>query len=253
MPLVEGLVKRSEEKTPSAAQVQAYVTTTVFKSSGKFRWALTGSPGHRKGRKLDSDLAESIQALKDSFERRGVPARFGTAETVRLSELKELLSLPRRYREFLAAADPLDVETRTPSERVRLIPADKLVDEQMGFSLNDSGRRITQQGQSGWMPSWVIIGHSSLLGDPYFLDVSAADAEGDCPVYTAMSGTDSWKPRLCASSFAMFVRILAVGMVVAQGFAEDSFDMDDEEVFREALGPKIREHDPAALKAGHWT
>jgi hypothetical protein len=24
-------------------------------------------------------------------------------------------------------------------------------------------------------------------------------------------------------------------------------------VFREALGPKIREHDPAALKAGHWT
>jgi hypothetical protein len=68
-----------------------------------------------------------------------------------------------------------------------------------------------------------------------------------------MSGTDSWKPRLCASSFAMFIRILAVGMAVAEGFAEDNFDMDDEEVFREALGPKIREHDPAALKAGHWT
>jgi len=202
---------------------------------------------------LDSDLAESIQALKDSFARRGVPARFGAADSARLSALKELLSLPRRYREFLGAADPLDVETRTPSERVRLIHAERLADEQVGFALNDSRRRITQQSSGGWKPSWVIIGHSALLGDPYFLDVSAADAEGDCPVYTAMSGTDNWKPRLCASSFAMFVRILAVGMVVAEGFAEDSFDMDDEEVFREALGPKIREHDPAALKAGHWT
>ena len=202
---------------------------------------------------MDSDLAESIQALKDSFARRGVPVRFGSADGSRLAELKELLSLPRRYREFLGAADPLDVETRTPSERVRLIHAERLADEQVGFALNDSRSRITQQSAGGWKPSWVIIGHSALLGDPYFLDVSAADAEGDCPVYTAMSGTDNWKPRLCASSFAMFVRILAVGMVVAEGFAEDSFDMDDEEVFREALGPKIREHDPAALKAGHWT
>ncbi len=202
---------------------------------------------------MDSDLAESISALKESFERRGVPASFGTADAARLTELKELLSLPRRYREFLAAADPIDVETRTPSERVRLIPSDKLVGEQKGFALDESGRRITQRTAGGWMPSWIIIGHSALLGDPYFLDVSAADAEGDCPVYTAMSGTDTWKPRLCASSFAMFLRILAVGMQVAEGFAEDNFDMDDEEVFREALGPKIREHDPAALKAGHWT
>jgi len=202
---------------------------------------------------LDSDLAESISALKQSFERRGVPATFGTADDTVIAKLKEQLSLPRRYREFLAAANPADVETRTPSERVRLIPAEELPEEQKGFALDDAGDLISGQSASGWKPSWVIIAHSALLGDPYFLDVSAADAEGDCPVYTAMSGTDTWKARLCASSFAMFLRILAVGMVVAEGFAEDSFDMDDEEVFREALGPKIREHDPAALKAGHWT
>jgi hypothetical protein len=29
--------------------------------------------------------------------------------------------------------------------------------------------------------------------------------------------------------------------------------MDDEQVFREALGPRIRQYDPAAAKAGHWT
>jgi hypothetical protein len=98
-----------------------------------------------------------------------------------------------------------------------------------------------------------VIAHSSLLGDPYFLDTGDPDAEGDCPVYTSMSGTDTWQSRLCASSFALFLRILAIGMDVARGFDTAAYDADDEQVFREALGPRIREFDPAALKAGHWT
>jgi hypothetical protein len=79
------------------------------------------------------------------------------------------------------------------------------------------------------------------------------DPEGDCPVYTAMSGTEIWKARFCASGFATFLRILAIGMEVAREFPDNSTDVDDEQVFREALGPRIREHDPAAAKAGHWT
>jgi hypothetical protein len=202
---------------------------------------------------VDSDLAESISALKQSFERRAVPARFGKGDTALIGELKTRLKLPRRYREFLLEADPLDVETRTPSERVRLIPSAKLIDEQVGFALTDSGELISSPSPNGWRSSWVIVAHSSLLGDPYFLDTSSLDAEGDCPVYTAMSATEVWKPRLCASSFALFIRILAIGMEVAEGFADDDIDMDDEQVFRDTLGPKIREYDPAALKAGHWT
>jgi hypothetical protein len=42
-------------------------------------------------------------------------------------------------------------------------------------------------------------------------------------------------------------------MEVADGFADDNLDMDDEQVFRDTLGPQIRQYDPAALKAGHWT
>lgn len=190
---------------------------------------------------MDSDLAESIAALKKAFELRRVPARFGTAEPALVESLRTQFRIPRRYREFLLACDPLDVETRTPAERVRLLPASGLAAEQKEPSPN------------GWRASWVVIGHSTLLGDPYFLDTSSPDAEGDCPVYTAMTGTEQWKPRLCASSFAMFLRILAVGMEVAKGFPEENVDMDDEQVFRESLGPRIREYDPAALKAGHWT
>jgi hypothetical protein len=91
------------------------------------------------------------------------------------------------------------------------------------------------------------------LGDPYFLDVSKLDAEGDCPVYTAMSGAGKWEPRLCGSSFAQFLRILAVGMEVAQGFGDAMMDDDDEAVFRESHGGKIKPIDAAALRAGHWT
>jgi hypothetical protein len=201
---------------------------------------------------LDSDLAESVSALKECFERRQIPAQFGQAPQQLIEQLKAKLRLTRRYRAFLAKCDPEDCETRTPSEKVRLLSAAELLEEQEGYAL-EKGELIERPRPSGWRPSWIIIGHSSSLGDPYFLDVSEADAEGDCPVYTAMSGTDTWQARLCASSFAMFLRVLSVTMKVAEGFNEDRLDYEDEFVFREALGPKIREYDPAALKAGHWT
>ncbi len=202
---------------------------------------------------MDSDLAEAVSALRESFQRRGLQLEFGKTDPTVVGELKNKLRLPRRYRDFLTESNPVEVETRTPAERVRLIPAAELEEEQVGFALDDARGLIETPSASGWRPSWVIVGHSSLLGDPYFLDVASPDAEGDCSVYTAMSGTESWKPRLCASSFALFIRILALGMEVAEGFADDDLDMDDEQVFRDTLGPRIRQYDPAALKAGHWT
>jgi hypothetical protein len=190
---------------------------------------------------VDSDLYEALGALKQSLNHRGKAPKFGRCDPELVKELKASLKLPRRYRDFLLEADPLNVETRTPSECVRLIGSAQLLAEQQGFAPN------------GWRPGWVVVAHSTLLGDPYFLDTALPDAEGDCPVYTAMSGTDQWKPRLCASSFALFIRILALGMEVAEGFADENLDFEDETLFREALGPKLRQHDPAALKAGHWT
>jgi hypothetical protein len=202
---------------------------------------------------VDSDLAEAVSALRDSFVSRGIGASFGRADAQVVATLKTRFKLPRRYRDFLLEADPVNVETRTPSERVRLIPSSRLIEEQKGYALLDSGEPIAKPSANGWRPTWVVVGHSTLLGDPYFLDTALPDAEGDCPVYTAMSGTELWKPRLCASSFALFVRILAIGMELAEGFADDNIDVDDESVFRETFGPRIRQYDPAALKAGHWT
>lgn len=201
---------------------------------------------------MDSDLAESVSALKAIFQRRKLPLQLGAADATLVEDLRKKLRIPSRYRAFLLEVNPLRVEAVSPVERVRLLPADELINEQKGFALTEEGLPRTEASET-WRKSWVIIGRSTLLGDPYFLDVAKLDAEGDCPVYTAMSGAGRWEPRLCASSFAQFLRILATSMEVAQGFGEAILDDDDEASFRESLGHKIKSIDAAALRAGHWT
>jgi hypothetical protein len=196
---------------------------------------------------VDSDLAESVAALKDIFARRKIAASFGKAQPDVVEQLRKTLRIPARYRAFLLAADPIDVETVTPIERIRLFSSDKLPAEQLNVK-GDGSVEVP-----GWRKTFIIIARSALLGDPYFLDISKLDAEGDCPVYTAMLGTDSLKPELCASSFQQFLRILATSMEVASGFGEAVLDDDDEATFRETLAPKIKTIDSAALRAGHWT
>ncbi|MFO0759099.1 MAG: SMI1/KNR4 family protein [Byssovorax sp.] len=197
---------------------------------------------------MDSDLAESVAALKEIFARRAIPATFGKADPAVVESLRKTLRIPARFRAFLQAADPTDVETVTPVERVRLFPAHRLEAEQNGQTGTDGGVPL-----AAWKKSWIIIGRSALLGDPYFLDVSKLDAEGDCPVYSCMIGTETLKPELCASSFQQFVRILATAMEVSLGFGNGVMDDEDEATFREALAPRIKTIDSAALRAGHWT
>jgi hypothetical protein len=195
---------------------------------------------------VDSDLAESVAALRDIFHKRGIPASFGKAEPAVVEELRKTFRVPARFRSFLLGADPTDVETVTPVERVRLFASTKLAGEQ------SLGGKSTSEIPN-WRKNWVVIARSSLLGDPYFLDVSKLDAEGDCPIFTCMLGTDTIKPELCASSLQQFLRILATSMEVATGFGGAILDDEDEAIFRETLAPKIKTIDSAALRGGHWT
>ena len=198
---------------------------------------------------MDSDLADAVSGLKEIFKRRKLDAVFGKAPPELVEQLKKELRVPSRFRKFLLAANPTSVETVTTVERIRLIPAEELVKAQSLVTAPGDGQKISQD----WKSSWVLIGESSLLGDPYFLDVAKLDPEGDCPVYTAMSGQDRWAPKLAASSFAQFLRILSTAMEIAAGFGDAIMDDEDEDSFREALGPKVKVIDTAALRAGHWT
>ena len=198
---------------------------------------------------MDSDLADAVETLKAVFAKRKLACSFGKVPQATVDELRKQLRVPQRFRSFLLAANPEKVETVTPVERIRLIPADELVKAQALPKTPGSNG----QPPADWKSSWVVIGESSLLGDPYFLDISKPDPEGDCPVYTAMSGQDRWNPTLAASSFAQFLRILSTAMEIAAGFGDAIMDDEDEDAFREALGPKVKTIDAAALRAGHWT
>lgn len=198
---------------------------------------------------VDSDLADAVENLKTVFRRRKFECTFAKADKALVEDLKKKLRVPSRYRNFLLAADPLKVETVTPVERVRLLPASELEAAQMTVKTRSSGGLAAVD----WKSSWVVVAESTLLGDPYFLDVSKPDPEGDCPVYTAMSGQERWVATLAASSFAQFLRILSTAMEIAAGFGDAIMDDEDEDSFREALGPKVKVIDAAALRAGHWT
>ncbi len=195
---------------------------------------------------VDSDLADAVNGLKAVFQKRKLPITLGKAEPALVDTLKKELRIPSRIRNFYLEANPIEAETATPVERIRLIPAGELVATQAAI-------RSAGSQNAEWKAAWVVIGESSLLGDPYFLDVSKPDPEGDCPVYTAMSGQDKWVPTLAASSFAQFLRILSTAMEIAAGFGDALMDDEDEDSFREALGPKVKVIDAAALRAGHWT
>jgi hypothetical protein len=198
---------------------------------------------------VDSDLADAVEALKAVFAKRKLACSFGKAPATIVDDVRKQLRVPSRFRSFLLAANPEKVETVTPVERVHLIPAEELVKaQQLGRAKSEDAA-----APADWKASWVVVGESSLLGDPYFLDVSKPDPEGDCPVYTAMSGQERWTPTLAASSFAQFLRILATAMEIAAGFGDAIMDDEDEDAFREALGPKVKIIDAAALRAGHWT
>jgi hypothetical protein len=198
---------------------------------------------------VDSDLADAVESLKTVFQKRKIEHTFGKADKALVEDLRKKLRIPARYRAFLTAADPTKVETVTPVERVRLLPAEELERAQAIPKTPQDGGSVPLD----WKASWVVIAESSLLGDPYFLDVSKLDPEGDCPVYTAMSGQERWNPTLAASSFAQFLRILSTAMEIAAGFGDAIMDDEDEDSFREALGPKVKVIDAAALRAGHWT
>ena len=198
---------------------------------------------------MDSDLADAVESLKAIFAKRKLPCTFGKAPPAAVDDLRKQLRVPSRYRNFLLAANPEKVETVTPVERIRFIPAEEMIKAQTVVTHPPEGGPAPLD----WKPAWVIIGESSLLGDPYFLDTSKPDPEGDCPVYTAMSGQDKWTATLAASSFAQFLRILSTAMEIAAGFGDAIMDDEDEDSFREALGPKVKTIDSAALRAGHWT
>src|SRR5271163_56339 len=122
-------------------------------------------------------MADAVEGLKAIFAKRKIASSFGKSSAEVVEGLKKQLRIPSRFRAFLLAANPVRVETVTPVERIRLIPAEELLKAQaVGTQPREEG---AGPAPLDWKPAWVIIGERSLLGDPYFLDTSKPDPEGD--------------------------------------------------------------------------
>ena len=100
---------------------------------------------------MDSDLVEAVSRLKAIFEKRKLPAVFGTAAKALLDDIKKRIRLPGRYRSFLLEANPVKVHTVTPVECIQLFSADDLVREQVGFSLDEN---LNPRSDDAWRKSW---------------------------------------------------------------------------------------------------
>ena len=96
---------------------------------------------------------------------------------------------------------------------VKLFPVDELEEGQLGYSVGDSGEDFTGENAGDWKRSWLVIGYEDSLGDPLFVDLSAAEL----PVFTAAHGEGEWNPVLVASSFGGFIKALEEVERVSKG------------------------------------
>lgn len=72
---------------------------------------------------------------------------------------------------------------------------------QLGYRRQPDGRDLTGNDDGDWKSTWYVIGHDTLVGDPFFVDLFS----DDLPVYTAMHGTGRWDPDLVSETFSGFL------------------------------------------------
>ncbi len=85
-----------------------------------------------------------------------------------------------------------------------LEPREGLAQAQIGYSRHPDGSDLTGSAEGEWRREWRVFGRDTLLGDPFFADVS----NERLPVYTAMHGMGQWKPDVVSESLAGFLAAL---------------------------------------------
>ncbi len=85
-----------------------------------------------------------------------------------------------------------------------LEPREALPEAQLGYGTHPDGSDLSGSEEGDWQKGWQVFGRDTLLGEPFFADVSNAQL----PVYTAMHGMGQWKPSVVSESLAGFLAAL---------------------------------------------
>jgi len=73
-------------------------------------------------------------------------------------------------------------------------------DAQLGYRTHPNGSDLTGSGEGDWKKSWYVIGRDTVVGDPFFVDLSTENF----PIYTAMHGAGNWNPTLVSKDLSGF-------------------------------------------------
>lgn len=97
-----------------------------------------------------------------------------------------------------------------------LEPRGGLAEAQLGYGTHPDGSDLSGSAEGDWRKEWQVFGRDTLLGDPYFTDVS----DEQLPVYTAMHGMGQWKPDIVSESLAGFMAALELLAKTSKQHAE---------------------------------
>src|SRR2546425_11908202 len=87
---------------------------------------------------------------------------------------------------------------------VLLFPVAALEEAQLGYSVGNAGEILAGENEGDWKSNWLVIGMEDLIGDPIFVDLN----NQELPVFTAAHGEGAWNPKLIASSFEVFIKVM---------------------------------------------
>ena len=79
--------------------------------------------------------------------------------------------------------------------------SDQINEMQLGYSVHPDGNDLSGTNEGDWIKEWIVIGHDTELGDPFFVD----SRDQNFPVYTAMHGMGTWDPYFVSNSLKSFI------------------------------------------------
>jgi hypothetical protein len=109
----------------------------------------------------------------------------------------------------LPSLDPIEVSFGAGG--IALIDRNELEAAQRGYSFREAPADLCGVKDGDWREEWIVIGHTTDLGDPIFIDA----AKKDFPVYTAAHGTGAWAPELVSRTYSGFRQIMVLFEEVA--------------------------------------
>ena len=88
---------------------------------------------------------------------------------------------------------------------IKLVAPTEIEDLQLGYSIHPDGESLVGEKEGDWQSTWIVIGNTTDLGDPIFVDTCT----DDMPVFTAIHGQSYWAPELIADSYESFLNVMS--------------------------------------------